>query len=627
MTRTFSAGFLYCGLGAGALGFLEACGQLGRDSARFVNVGGIDIDDAACADFEYLTGARATRADVSKMTPAELRAAWGERAPDCVFSSPPCKGFSRLLSTKASQTDKYQALNRLVLQGLFLLCESWETPPALLVVENVPGIMSRGAALLAQVRQLLASYGYALHEGTHDCGEIGGLAQHRRRYLLVARLPSKVSAYVYQPPRQKVRACGSVLETLPMPGDESAGALHQLPKLSWLNWVRLALIPAGKDWRALPKDAGELSLRITAARAESWKGRPGLLGVQPWEEPAQAITGSVKVSGGHARAAIADPRVELAHEPRRGTFGVTDWDTPAPTVRGQSSVRQAPAAVADPRIPLASCSDNPNLHHNKYVVTEWDEPARTVIGATRPGSGALSVADPRLFSPVPEGAAPRTVFAKYDVRSWEKPARTVAGSGTNGGFGVADPRIAYEREPFGNCDRVTPWDRPVGTVTHAPAPSSGAPAVADPRLGCKPRAGAYGVLSWWEAASTITGSMQIDNGRASVADPRADKAPPPMIVAEDGTWHRPITTLELAALQGLPARVHGAPLKLAGRSTAKHRERIGNAVPVGAARAIAESLLKALLASALGIWTLGSTGIWVRDDGRSEDELAVEAAA
>lgn len=54
--RTFRAGFLFCGLGAGARGFIEARGQLGPDRARFVNVGGVDVDPEACADFERLTG-------------------------------------------------------------------------------------------------------------------------------------------------------------------------------------------------------------------------------------------------------------------------------------------------------------------------------------------------------------------------------------------------------------------------------------------------------------------------------------------------------------------------------------------------------------------------------------------
>jgi hypothetical protein len=77
---------------------------------------------------------------------------------------------------------------------------------------------------------------------------LAGLAQHRRRFLLVARLKKSVPCFIYQPPKKRVRGCGEVLGALPLPEDESAGELHKLPKLSWLNWVRLALIPAGGDW-------------------------------------------------------------------------------------------------------------------------------------------------------------------------------------------------------------------------------------------------------------------------------------------------------------------------------------------------------------------------------------------
>jgi len=185
-----------------------------------------------------------------------------------------------------------------------------------------------------------------------------------------------------------------------------------------------------------------------------------------------------------------------------------------------------------------------------------------------------------------------------------------------------------------NQYKVSAWNEPAGTVIGATRPGSGAATVADPRiieeagqLGCRPweRSGIYGVLSWEEAAATVTGNARVDNGRFAVADPRNTPAEPPVIRSAADCWHRPLTTLELATLQGLPARLNGEPLILAGRSQARFRERVGNAVPVGAAKAIAHSVLLALLAAALGTWSLGSTGIWVRKDGRREDEWRTEA--
>lgn len=455
--REFTAGFLFCGLGAGALGFLQGEGRLGSDRGRFRSLGGIDNDAHACTDFELLTKSPAWCTDLSSITPEALKARWGERRPDAIFTSPPCKGFSGLLSNARAAEQKYQELNSLVFKGLFLICETWREVPPLIVLENVPKIQTRGAELLGKARQLLAQYGYVFHEGTHDCGEVGGLAQHRRRYLLVARQPKAVTAYVFRPPKLRVRGCGEVLGSLPMPSNPDAGVLHTLPNISRLNWVRLALIPAGGDWRDLPK-------------------------------------------------AIAPPQA--------GT------------------------------------------HQSKFHVTDWAQPMGTVIGADSLGSGAPSVADPRLDH--------------------------------------GDSRL-LEFVPLGRAGQ-------------------GADSF-------KGRPGLFGVNGWEEPMPTVTGRATVSGGTtvAAVADPRVT-SPVPLIVAKDGTWHRPLTTLEFAALQEIPTTIDGRPLRLAGGSSSAWRERIGNAVPVKAARAIADSLLTALVATAVGGWALGGTGIWVRQrDGWAQD--------
>jgi hypothetical protein len=92
-----------------------------------------------------------------------------------------------------------------------------------------------------------------------------------------------------------------------------------------------------------------------------------------------------------------------------------------------------------------------------------------------------------------------------------------------------------------------------------------------------------------------------------------DRPPPfiPIIIAADGTWHRPLTTLELAVLQSFPAIFNGAPLVLAGTSHTRWREAIGNAVPPDAAEAIGEQLLRSLLLSSVGAFTLDNNEVWV----------------
>jgi site-specific DNA-cytosine methylase len=519
----YTALFPFCGLGAGALGFQAARAELFGREARVVSLGGIDLDADACRDFEALTGTKALCADVSTLTAAELRAAFGEKAPDLVFSSPPCTGFSGLLSETKSKTAHYQGLNRLVLAWVELMFAAWPEGPRLFLIENVPRIQTRGKKLLDEVKRAVRARGYVFHTGTHDCGELGNLAQHRSRFLLIARNTKRAPALVYEPPRLRVRGIGEVLAELPLPGDPAAGPLHALPRLSLLNWIRLSLIPPGGDWRDLPKPEERTPFN-------------NVFRVLRWNETAQAVTsGATPTAGGQC---VGDVRIEAKGHPH--TYGVLSWAAPAHTVTGtMNSPGTGPCSVADPRIAPAA-----DYHAGTYGVGAWGAPSTTVTGQAHVSTGTFSVADPRL--------------------------------------------------------------------------------------GCSPRNGAYGVTSWRSPSCTVTGALQVDNGPAAVADPRVPgspalrlrfvpvdlrSAPPfaPVLPTRDGSWHRPLTTLELAALQGLPLRLaDGAPLRLAGKSIGEHRKRIGNAVPVPTARAIATQMLLSLLAGdAQGFSLSGEGSVWV----------------
>jgi hypothetical protein len=109
----------------------------------------------------------------------------------------------------------------------------------------------------------------------------------------------------------------------------------------------------------------------------------------------------------------------------------------------------------------------------------------------------------------------------------------------------------------------------------------------------------------------------FDRGPFSVADVRLP-APGenccPLIVALDGTWHRPFTTLDLAALQGFPVLGDDGILELDREGGASGvRERIGNAVPPPTAAAIGSEMARTLLLEALDTsFALSATEVWVR---------------
>lgn len=613
-TRFVSFLFPFCGIGPGAMGFLRSSITLLGREHRVRAAGGIDIDKEACADFRRFTGSPALCADIAALTPDDLRAFAGDTAPDGTFCSAPCVGSSGLISDAKAQEQRYVDLNQLTLIWTRLMLATWKTPPRVLLYENVPGITRRAAGMLKELRKLLRGAGFVIHEGFHDCGEIGGLAQRRRRWLLVARRQDAVPALLYQPPKRRVRGVGEVLGELPMPGDPAAGPLHRLPRVSWLTWVRLALIPAGGDWHDLP---ASVALPSATRGGEAFRNAYRVTG---WDEPKGVVTaGTAPGSGG---GVVADPRmpcqVRKGDRAYNNVYRVIQWDDPSVSVIGATRPGSGALSVADPRMHDPAKHSRPFNPHVHGVIP-WDGPAHTITATTSsPGNGPFSVADPRPT---------RGFDGSYGVTAFDQPAATVRAFDhpSKGIASVADPRMAGRDPDKVNFTTlgVQPWDEPSGAVQGESMPSNGRFSVADPRLGCEPRNGAYGIVPWDRPSGTVTAAMCHDNDESSVADPRIPtdwRKPPgdplPIIIALDGTWHRPMTTLELAVLQGLPATMDGEPLVLTAGTAARQRMHVGNAVPVGAAEAIARQMLLTLAYSDAGTWALSGEGgdVWVQPE-------------
>jgi site-specific DNA-cytosine methylase len=546
----------------------------------------------------------------TEATTADIHRAAGHERPHIVFLSAPCKGFSGLLSEGKSKTDKYQALNRLTLRGVWLMLEAWKSDPVeMILFENVPRIATRGRHLLDQITSLLRSYGYAVAETTHDCGEIGGLAQSRKRFLLVARHIEKVPPFLYEPEKRSLRAVGDVLGKMVTPGDLRAGPMHRIPALQWKTWVRLAFVEAGSDWRSLNKLAvenGHLRDYLIVPDMHS-----GMLGVNDWHRPMGTITSRGMPNNGNF--SVADPRQQLY----AAGYGVTDWDAPSGAVAGESLPSNGKFAVADPRFEQSTKWTDGQA----YGVRRWGDTSGTIGGQQNPGQGAYCIADPRHDGPAKHSN-------EFRIVPWERPSMAVT-SAHGTGQGVADPR--QPGLPFSKYS-VTGYDEPAGTVISGSTTGQGAFAVADPRSGIQRAkgdnyltAGHYGVMPWNEPAGAVSAAAGHDNGRWSVADPRMP-APADKVVcriqALDGTWHRPFTTLELAALQSLfdPEE----KFELDGLSDQAWRERIGNAVPSDTACAIAGVMGTTLLLAWSGeTFMLSAQPIWVRDVAMA---LAVQGA-
>lgn len=683
----------FCGSGGMALGFNQGHARVGATQARWRCIGGIDVSPTAIKDFTRLSGVEGTVLDLfdydqfrdfhaacvdkkkrcpgcsntgnppvgwRPVTAEDIRrAAHGER-PNAVALSAPCKGFSGLLNKRAAGSLRYQALNRLTLRGIRLMLEAWaDDPPELIIFENVPRIRQRGRDLLDDIVHELEMAGYAVAETAHDCGELGGLAQHRPRYLLVARLKAKVPAFLYEPQKKRVRAVGEVLSEMPLPDDPAGGQMHRSPLLEWRTWVRLALIPAGGDWRSLEgMDFSQVGIQRT------WHA--GVLGVHDWKSTIGVVPSRSTPTNG--AFSVADPRQRgvLAGDRRfNNTFRIVRMDEPAGAVTGGGGPSAGGQAVADPR------SGTSWEGKAKYRVTRMDEPTGAVIAVSSTGNGAFAVADDRP----PLGVVERDGHV-YGVSGWGDAAECITsatGGVGSGRFSVQDPR--EEVPSFTNLCRVEAWDGPSHCVVGASRPAGGALSVQDPRWGggrdgvlewsepagtvqgdsypsngafsvSDPRVGMdidrvnfrtqrhYGVIGFNETSDTVSGSACCDNGNWSGADPREhceltpnhlivslpdddeQLDPAPIIIALDGTRHRPFTTLELAALQGLPWQLFMlSPMAWSGRGKGDTtwREHVGNMVPPPTAAAIASVMAHCLLLARAGVrFVLSAEPIWVQ---------------
>lgn len=657
---------LFGGIGGFSAGAVRAKVEYGGQVYKYRLLVSIDCDSVACLNHDIITGEKTAvvmdlfsrkqyiafhgqepPAEWREVTPWDIWEAFGRQVPNTVFLSPPCKGLSGLLPEKSAKSMKYQALNELTVRGIELTLQACHIygghVPEIIHFENVPRITSRGKHLLSKIKALLKKYEYAVNMNkSHNLGEIGGLGQNRVRFLIMARQEQKVPNFIYTPPKKRLRAIGEVIGPLPLPGDtEACGWMHRIPNLMKKTWERLALIVAGGDWRNLNELDWENYRIIYVPRGG------GAYGVQDWEQPAKTITGQARITGSNGCAAVADPRI--GHVPRQGSYEVACWDEPCRTVTGSSSIGTSNGvqAIQDPRTgykegthaciyqickydqvcptvtgavgPNNGCvsiadprlNDRESRHPGVYRVVKMDEQAPCVTG-TRFGSGALAVADPRL-----KGESRPNL---YGVADWNEPGKTVTGSASvsssNGVAAIADPRIPDRPGRYTDKYKVLDWDKESTTVTGVTDIQSGAKVIADPRLNCSPRSGSYGVQDWNKTGNLVTASADVHSGTAAVADPRipSDNERGVFIyISVDGTWHRPLTTFELAMLQSFSRFLpDGRPFQLEGCSDAKAREYIGNAYPSDAAEATCNCSLMALAkADAKVEFELTNETIWV----------------
>ncbi len=139
----------------------------------------VEIDPVAAATFKHNhPDVEIIQDDIRNITPSDIDAATLGRKIDLVVGCAPCQGFCSLTHKHKREDPR----NALVLDMVRLIeaCE-----PDVVVMENVPGLMTRGSELLEEFVGRLRGAGYYVNQRIIQMADYG-VPQNRRRFVLLA---------------------------------------------------------------------------------------------------------------------------------------------------------------------------------------------------------------------------------------------------------------------------------------------------------------------------------------------------------------------------------------------------------------------------------------------------------
>jgi len=285
MDKALTAIDLFCA--AGGL-------TLGLKRAGFNVVAGVEINPEIAKTYKanHATTKLLIR-DIREITGKEILELTGLKEIDLVAGCPPCQGFSKI-------TDKYHrkdTRNDLVLQMARLI---EEIAPMMVMMENVPGLATRGKPVLDEFVSKLESRGYLVNKGILQLADYG-IPQSRRRLVLLAgkgfhiQLPKRTHCYKGDE-KKKLKPWLTLADVIKNMGEpvtlsrakERGGPQkfnwHVVRDLKEISIERLKALKAGSSRISLPKE-----LR-PQCHVKSNKGFTNVYGRLSWEQTPPTIT-------------------------------------------------------------------------------------------------------------------------------------------------------------------------------------------------------------------------------------------------------------------------------------------------------------------------------------------------
>jgi len=203
----------FCGAGGLSRGF---------EDAGYRVVGAVDVNDDFLDTYRKNSPSHTTvlNEDLSSIEPSALKEKIGISSVPVVIGGPPCKGFSL-----AGKRDKDDERNELVFH---FFNHAFEYSPEIIVMENVPGILSMD--VLPYVEELCDDNGYDVRYKKLDASEYG-VPQSRERVVTVAIRRGSSASFSF--PKPTVSSPKTVREAIvdpdlsDLPNHEDTKTNHQ----------------------------------------------------------------------------------------------------------------------------------------------------------------------------------------------------------------------------------------------------------------------------------------------------------------------------------------------------------------------------------------------------------------
>ncbi len=167
-----------------AIDLFAGCGGLtsGLRAAGFRVLGAVEKDsDAALSYSANHPNVRVFETDIRKISPremvAKLKLPAGDRL-DLIAGCPPCQGFTRLTENNGRR-DRRNSLIREFLRFVV------ELKPKTCMMENVPGLLTRGKRYFRELKSGLEAAGYSVNYEVLELANYG-VPQFRRRLVVLA---------------------------------------------------------------------------------------------------------------------------------------------------------------------------------------------------------------------------------------------------------------------------------------------------------------------------------------------------------------------------------------------------------------------------------------------------------